>query len=257
MPDNIESVKIERITGDVRKVVEDPVTRELPLKIVLNDEDLVTLLCSPANLNYMAAGYLFSEGLITCKADIRKLFVDEARSVVFVETAEAGPNPRGKPVATSTSGRGASYNTLGDPKAQFRIESKMTIPAAAIFKMVDEFQEKSEMFKETGGVHGSALCTPEKILIMSDDIGRHNTVDRILGECILNEIPTDECMVITSGRISSEILIKVARKNIPFLVSRSAPASLGVKLANDIGMTVIGFVRGQRMNIYSHGWRVV
>jgi FdhD protein len=249
MPDNIQSVRIERITGNVRQVLDDPVTAEIALKIMLNDEALATLLCSPVNLNYMAAGYLFSEGLIKCREDIKKLTVDEQNSTVYLETRDTGS------IAPEKSpGRGHASMASSQ---EYKINSQLKVRSDSIFKLVDEFQARSEQFKETGGVHGSALCNSEKILIMADDIGRHNTIDRIIGESILKDIPTDECMVITSGRISSEILLKVARKNIPFLISRSAPASLGVKLANDTGMTVIGFVRGQKMNIYSHGWRVI
>ncbi|MFC1952414.1 formate dehydrogenase accessory sulfurtransferase FdhD [Chloroflexota bacterium] len=95
------------------------------------------------------------------------------------------------------------------------------------------------------------------ILVFSEDIGRHNAIDKIFGECILRDIPTNDHMIVTSGRISSEIVLKVAKSNIPILISKSAPTSLGVRLADELGITLIGFVRGRRMNIYANRWRVV
>jgi FdhD protein len=248
MPDKIQSVRIDRITGSRRKGMDDPVTVEMPLKIVLNNRDLAALLCSPDHLDYLAAGYLFSEGIISSREDIRKLLVDEKSKTVFIET-ENEEEP--------CQMRGSSwYKATEDPK-QFEMTSQLKVTPQDIFKLVDAFQDRWENSKEETGVHNSALCNREKILIVANDIGRHNTIDRIIGEVILNDISTDNCLVITSGRISSEIVIKVARRKIPFLVSRSSPASLGIRLAEEFGMTLIGFVRGHRMNVYSHSWRII
>ncbi len=119
-----------------------------------------------------------------------------------------------------------------------------------------EFQRRSDLYRTTGGVHSAALCDSEKILVFSEDVGRHNAVDKIFGRCLLEDIPTDDRMVVTSGRISSEILLKVARRRIPLIASKSAPTDLGVKLANDLGITLLGFVRGKRMNVYANRWRI-
>jgi len=113
------------------------------------------------------------------------------------------------------------------------------------------------VFKATGGVHSAALCHTKGIFVFSEDIGRHNAIDKIFGECVLRDIPTDDHMIITSGRISSEILLKVARRNIPILISKSAPTNLGVRLADELGISLIGFVRGKKMNIYTNRWRLV
>ena len=122
---------------------------------------------------------------------------------------------------------------------------------------MDEFIQRSEVFKATGGVHSAALCDTKNILVFNEDIGRHNAIDKIFGECLLKDIPTDERLVITSGRVSSEILLKVARRNIPIIISKAAPTDLGVKLANDLGMTLLGFVRGKRINAYANEGRIV
>jgi FdhD protein len=121
---------------------------------------------------------------------------------------------------------------------------------------VREFQHRSQVYRTTGGVHSAALCDTGSILLFNEDIGRHNAIDKIFGECILRDISVDDRIIITSGRVSSEILLKVIKRNIPILISKSAPTDLGVRLANDLGVTLVGFVRGERMNVYSNGWRV-
>ena len=133
----------------------------------------------------------------------------------------------------------------------------MEVSARNIFTLVSDFQHRSQVYRATGGVHSAALCDTKSILVFSEDIGRHNAIDKIFGECILKDIPTDDRMIITSGRISSEILLKVAKRNIPIIISKSAPTDLGVKLANDLGVTLLGFVRGKRINAYTNNWRVV
>jgi len=125
-----------------------------------------------------------------------------------------------------------------------------------ILSLVRQFQYRSEVYRATHGVHSAALCDTDNILLFSEDIGRHNALDKIFGECILNSIPVNDRIIITSGRISSEMLLKVTKRQVPVIVSKSAPTDLGVKLANDLGITLIGFVRGKRMKVYTEDWRV-
>jgi FdhD protein len=121
---------------------------------------------------------------------------------------------------------------------------------------VKEFQHRSQIYRTTGGVHSAVLCDTGNIIVFSEDIGRHNAVDKIFGECILNGITTDDRIIITSGRVSSEIVLKIARRNVPIIVSKSAPTDLGVRLADNLGVTLVGFVRGRRMNVYTHAGRI-
>jgi FdhD protein len=120
-----------------------------------------------------------------------------------------------------------------------------------------DFQDRSEVFKNTGGVHAAALSSADGIELFSEDIGRHNAVDKVFGRCLLENIETKDKLLLVTGRISSEILLKVARRGIPALVSKSAPTDSGVKLAEKLGITLIGFVRGHRMNVYAHAERVL
>ena len=117
-------------------------------------------------------------------------------------------------------------------------------------------QDKALLFKSTGGVHSAAIAERDQILFYSEDIGRHNAVDKIVGECILKDISLEDKILLTSGRISSEIVIKGAKLGLPLIVSRSAPTSLAVELARETGITLVGFARGKRLNIYSHSVRI-
>jgi len=258
--DNIERLPIQRITKEGKKDTEDLVTRELPLTIILNNRELVTLLCSPTDLKYLAIGFLSSEGLVKSKDEIKKITVDNQRGVVRVETAEDKELANElifKRFITSGCGRGASFYSAVDVQGQAKIESQIVISALEVFSLAKEFQRCSQIYRATGGVHSAALCDTTNILVFAEDIGRHNAIDKIFGQCLLEDIPTGEHLIITSGRITSEILLKVAKRNIPLIISKSAPTDLGVRLANDLGITLIGFVRGKRMNAYTNDWRIV
>ena len=259
MENETERFPILRLSDKGRESIEDVVVKEFSLTIILNNQELVTLLCSPTDLKYLAVGFLFSEGLLKSRDEIKRIVVDDKRGVIRVETDEDRELDRDvlfKRLITSGCGRGASFYSAADVQGHMKVESQIKIATQEVLALVIEFQHRSQIFKATGGVHSAALCDTTDILVFSEDIGRHNAIDKILGECILNDIPTDDHIIITSGRISSEILLKVAKRNIPVIISKSAPTNLGVRLAKDLGITLVGFVRGRRMNVYSHSWRI-
>ena len=259
MDNETEQCPILQLSDKGRESIEDVVVKEFSLTIILNNQELVTLLCSPTDLKYLAVGFLFSEGLLKSRDEIKRIVVDDKRGVIRVETDEDRELDRDvlfKRLITSGCGRGASFYSAADVQGHMKVESQIKIATQEVLALVIEFQHRSQIFKATGGVHSAALCDTTDILVFSEDIGRHNAIDKILGECILNDIPTDDHIIITSGRISSEILLKVAKRNIPVIISKSAPTNLGVRLAKDLGITLVGFVRGRRMNVYSHSWRI-
>ncbi|MEK7354629.1 MAG: formate dehydrogenase accessory sulfurtransferase FdhD [Chloroflexota bacterium] len=255
-----ETIPILKVTEESSSKVDDVVATESPLTIILNNQELVTLLCSPKDLNYLAVGFLASEGLLDKKEDIKQVTVDEVRGVVRVETVDDRTLANEllfKRLITSGCGRGASFYSAADVQNRTKIESKTQISADEVSSLVREFQHHSELYRATGGVHSAALCDTRNIMVFNEDIGRHNAVDKIFGECLLKGISTDGKVIVTSGRISSEILLKVARGNIPIIISKSAPTNLGVKMANELGITLVGFARGKRMNVYTNDWRVI
>ena len=256
----IEKFSIVRISEEGENDTEDVIVREYSLTIILNNQELATLLCSPTNLEYLAIGFLSSEGLLKSRDEIKKIVLDTKRGAVRVATEGAGELAQDvsfRGLITSGSGKGLQPCSAIAGTNRAKIKSQTKVSAPEVFALVNEFVQHSQVFKATGGVHSAALCHTKGILVFSEDIGRHNAIDKIFGECILRDIPTDDHMIITSGRISSEILLKVARGNFPILISKAAPTNLGVRLADELGITLIAFVRGKKMNIYTNRWRVV
>jgi FdhD protein len=214
MENEIEKIPIVRLTETGGSNTEDDiVAREFPLTIILNNQELVTLLCSPSDFNYLAIGFLFSEGLLDSKDEIKKITVDDQRGIVRLETEEEkiSTDEVFRRFITSGCGRGATFYSAADVRDQIKVESQISMTAQEILSLVREFQHRSEVYRTTGGVHSAALCDQQNILVFNEDIGRHNAIDKIFGKCLLENIPTEERLVITSGRISSEILLKVAR----------------------------------------------
>jgi FdhD protein len=248
---NTKTISTLLITPHDRLKTYSKIVREFSIKIILNGQDLVTLLCSPGDPQYLAVGFIQSQGLIKSKDDIKKIIFDKP-GFVRIETRESVNISPGS-ILTSSGGKSTNFIKI----KKLDIDSQIKLSAALIFSLMEKFERRSRIFKETGGVHSAALCNIKGILVFKEDIGRHNAIDKVFGQCLLQDIATRECFVITSGRVSSEILYKVAQRNIPILVSKNAPTDLGVKLAKDLGITLVGFVRGMNMNVYTSDWRIV
>jgi len=240
--------------------VEDILIKEMALTIYLNDKELVTLLCTPEYMEELALGFLVSEGLIRNYGDITKLSLDSEQGQAWVETSKLEIIAEKlflKRYITTGCGKGTSFYNVIDSALIKPNASQLKLNPEHIVLLMKNFQSLSQIYKETGGVHSSALGTSSEILIFREDIGRHNAVDKIVGDCFKKQVNLDDKILITSGRISSEILLKVAKMGISILISRSAPTDYAIKLAEETGVTVIGFVRGERFNIYSHKERVL
>ncbi|MEN8615333.1 formate dehydrogenase accessory sulfurtransferase FdhD [Dehalogenimonas sp. THU2] len=254
--ENTVPLNIVRIAENSAVTVEDEVAREAALTIILNDTELVTMLCSPAEERCLTAGFLAAEGLIETVDDITSILIDETRGIARVSTAVRGEADRiWKRFISSGCGRGATFYSAADVSSP-PVESSLTIDPFQVYRLMRAFQEQSDVFKSTGGTHAAALASGNTIELFSEDIGRHNAVDKVFGRCILENIETKDKILLVTGRISSEILLKVARRGIPALISKSAPTDSGVKLAEKLGITLIGFVRGHRMNVYAHAERI-
>lgn len=254
----IEHCRILRFTAEGDETVEDAVTVEEPLTLFLNGKELVTLLCSPSYAEQLAVGFLFTEGIIEKGEDIEGIRCYEGKGVVNVSIRGNGiPGAnRGSRRITSGCGGGTSFYRDQDLKRLSKVSSQEKFDRAEITALMQEMGRKSRLFRETGGVHSSALARGGALVLFREDIGRHNAIDKIIGECILSHIPFDDACLMTSGRITSEITRKAGVAGIPVIASRSAPTSLAIRMAKELDLTIIGFVRGKRMNIYTAGWRI-
>ena len=254
--DLCEVVEVSQITRNGRKRSLVAVVREIPLTIFLNDHEIVTLLCTGAYVESLAVGFLISEGLLRDRGRLRGVEVDHRRQVVRVSSAEdAGFAERllGKRIITSGCGKGTIFYHVLDSLQSQPVEHHVVFRADQVRHLMGELNRRSELYRRSRGVHNCALALPEKIVLFRADIGRHNAVDMIIGECVLAGLATQDKILLTTGRITSEILIKCAKAGIPALISRSAATSLALQLARDLKMTVVGYVRGGNMVVYAGG----
>jgi len=253
-------VNIVRIVPEKREKLKDRIVREIPLTILVNDKELVTLQCSPDKLEYLAIGFLLSEGFIKKETKIKSISLSEKGWYIGIDLE--GDSPRGKNfsfkrvIGSGCSGAVTFYRDI-DAQDCAPLKSQVKYSYQGIVSLMKKLEEKSLTFKNTGGVHSCALCSQESIEVLAEDIGRHNAVDKVFGECFMRGIFTQNKAILTSGRVSSEILIKVAKRKIPIIASHSAPTNLAVDLAERLNITLIGFVRGKRINIYTHNYRVI
>lgn len=240
---------------------DDLVVRETALTVYVNSNEVATLVCSPVDQEYLAVGFLCAEGILKKREDLETVKLDLEQGLVQIKTRpcqDLGERVTLKRYITPSCGRsGTSVHFTADAILPPPVSSQLKVKAATALKLVAELQERSHLFQRTGGVHNAALAQGEELLIFQEDIGRHNTLDKIHGQCFLEGIPSEDKMIIFSGRVSSEILLKVARMKVPVLISRSAPTDLALKLAEKLGITVLGFVRGNRLSVYAHRERVV
>ena len=252
-------VELTQVRSDEESRTKSRIVREVPLTILVNGTELATLLCTPDKLEYLAVGFLLSEGLITRDTKIKGTTLNEKGWYIKMEIANDDLLEKGitskRVIGTGCAG-GISFYRAVDMKDCLPLISNVLISKEKIFSMMKEFLGMSDLYKDTHGVHSAALCIAEKIEIFTEDIGRHNAIDKISGECFLKGISTEDKIVLTTGRVSSEILIKVARQKIPIIVARSVPTDMAVGLAERLNVTLIGSVRGSRMNIYTHDYRV-
>lgn len=249
----------KRIQGKwINQVVS--VVQEIPFTIFLNRKEIVTLLCTGTHLEALAIGFLKSEGLIDKREDIQDITLDEESGLVSIKVDRSSGLQENlfmkRITITSGCGKGTMFYHAIDSLLTHKIESSLKITADQIFLLMSELTQQSTLYKNTRGVHNVALATTEEILLFRADIGRHNAVDMIYGKCFLENIPLEDKILLTTGRITSEVLLKVAKMRIPFLISRHVATHHAFTLARDIGITVIGDVRGGKFIVYTHSERV-
>ncbi len=251
--------RVEMYRDGKMEMVNDILVVEQPLTIIYNDVEVATLVCSPEALRELGVGFLVSEGLLHGWADITELSCNEAAGLLRVSSKSAVI-----PKDSTTVRHVNTCNGKGQAGLQFVNEIEPVplrptiIPSTApqLLHLISLLEEKSVIFRRTGGVHSAALADRHGFLARYEDVGRHNAVDKSLGYALLNQIDPSDKILVLSGRIASEILLKAARSRIPMVLSRSAPTFLAVELADKLGITIVGFARGEQLNVYSYMERV-
>lgn len=255
IPPDVWSRSLRVLSAKDGKLIRDrlKLVSEMPLTILLNSEEIVTLLCVPDAPRFLAVGFLFSEGIIEKVGNIKSIEEDTENGRVMV-TAETAPRPAEtlrKRIVTTGCGKGTTFSYGIEEHSIPPFSTGFTVDLSTIFSLMKELSNRSHLYEETRGTHNSALASVYGIEVFHADVGRHNAVDKIYGQCLLEGISTEDKLMVTTGRLTSEIIIKCARMGIPHLISRHAATSLAVDLANQLNMTLVGYVRGSRLTVYS------
>lgn len=242
--------------------LEDSIVTEFTITVKVNGEELVTMVCTPDYIEEMVIGYLASEGIIKKYTDIEDLWIQEKEGFVHVKTSRSNSiykDLQGKRYLTSCCGASRSgFVFATDAMIAKKLHGVRTeLEVEDCFRLMEEMQESAELFQNTGGVHNASLCSLFGPVVSRMDIGRHNALDKIFGHCLKNDISIQDKVIVFSGRISSEILLKVAKIGCPIVLSKSAPTELALKLADELGITTIGFIRNGSLNVYTHPERIV
>jgi FdhD protein len=259
-PDVVET-EVTKIKGFDKKIVNEQVVVEKALTVYVNDQEFVTIVCSPGQEKELVTGFLCSEGIINQPEQLSGFSFNKNEGLIWVDTIQKetlGENLFLKRYLTSCCGKGkSSFYFANDARLTKKIESPLHITSNEVSYYVNLLEEKSELFHKTGGVHGGALAFGGQLEYFAFDIGRHNVLDKLYGHAFLNGANLSQKVIVFSGRISSEVLIKTGKIGCPILIGVSAPTDLALSLAEELGITIIGFARQDRMNVYTHPERVI
>jgi FdhD protein len=231
--------------------IEDYIALEKRLKISVNGKDFISLYCTPLMIKELVVGFLLTEGLIT-EIPPEELRIEYGEEILVNISIAGDVLTEGLITSSYVSGV-----TSGKKKIFEKVKDNFSLKAEILKIIFKEFNQRSELFRLTGCFHGAALSDGERILVFAEDIGRHNVVDKVIGYSILENIPFYNKLMLLSCRLSSEIVSKCLRWNIPVVASRAAPTDLAIGIAETSGITVVGFVRDDRMNIYTNSQRII
>ncbi|WP_438318975.1 formate dehydrogenase accessory sulfurtransferase FdhD [Sporosarcina sp. FA9] len=241
---------------------EDHVAVEQPVTIKINGNEFMTIVCTPEYIEDMVVGFLASERVIRKYEEIKEIRLDRETNFVHIKTDKLYPyyeKLKSKRYITSCCGMSRQGFVFANDAltAKKMTETRVTLTPEECFSLMGKMEKTADMFRHTGGVHNAALCDRDGIVLSRMDIGRHNALDKIYGYCLKHNISVLDKVIVFSGRISSEILLKVAKIGCEVVLSKSAPTGLALELAEDLGITTVGFIRGDSFNLYTHPRRII
>ncbi len=234
---------------------------EFPLTLFVNGQEFVTAVITPTDVREWVLGFLASEGLIQTPSDLTVFQYRPAEGQVWVRIPSLGPNGLarfGRRALGSCCGQGRSALHLASDAEIARPLHHAIGPSLQPAMVIPLFEKLSgwSRTQHTGGLHAAALCLDGGLSVLRADVGRHNALDKIHGHCLEKPLPTERGLILFSGRLSSEIVVKIAKIGCPVVVSNAAPTSLGLDVADSLGITAIGFARDGEFSVYTHPHRL-
>ena len=247
--DNLtESIECLNESGENIKL---PVVKEIPLTIYLNKQEIVTAMTLGDMPDLLAVGYLLNQNMLKRDDVISGIDYDEDLQVVIVRTERKTNYEKKmeKKIRTSGCAVGTVYGDIMDDFSSVNLDKKTKINTSWIYTISKKVNTRPSLYLKAGALHGCVLCQKDSPLIYVEDVGRHNAVDKIAGWMFLNKENANDKIFYTTGRLTSEMVIKTVQMGIPILISRSGFTESGVKLARQAGLTLIGRAKGKRMII--------
>jgi len=231
------------------------VIEEALVSIYVNGQDLATVMCSPVDQEALALGFVYNEGIVQSLDEVGLVKTNVTGTVVDILLKKKEFEPPRRMIITSGCGGGITLQVLTE--SFLPLESRQTVHADKILERMRDLQGAAYLYNQVRGVHTAMLATPDGLLISAEDVGRHNAIDKVTGKALRSGTDTRDGLLLTSGRISSEMLNKARRMNVPLVVSRTAPTSIAVQLAEAWNICVVGYVRQGTLRVYTHPHRVV
>ncbi|WP_099188442.1 formate dehydrogenase accessory sulfurtransferase FdhD [Tepidibacter mesophilus] len=254
-----KTIKCSAIKIEENKEIlcEEELVCEYPLNIYVNQRKMATLLCTPDKLEELAVGFLRTEQIVNKKEDIQSIELDKAKGCIKIQLENDIyiKNFQSKKLNIQNNDNECIYSFLDSIDCEI-VNSDIKLKQNKVYEFMKKNLTYSDIFKKTGGVHSVALCDKEDVLIINEDVARHNAMDKVIGEAFLKGVYLKDKIIVLSGRVSLEMILKSAKMQIPIIISKSAPTNLSVELAKKLGITLVGFVRGKKMNIYANKCRI-
>lgn len=229
---------------------------ETPVSLTINGEIWLDLMCTPVDLESLGIGFLYNEGVIQSIEEIASVHVCESGDNIDIWLQHKAEKPSQWRRTSGCTGGVTSVNTNSVVR-KIQPQNEASITPNQVSKLINALFESQEIYHQVGGIHTSALSDGEKMLIVAEDIGRHNTLDKIAGRCLLEHLEFSRRILLTTGRISSEMIQKAARLRATFVISRTSPSSLSIQMAERGGITLIGYARHTSFRVYTHPERIL
>jgi formate dehydrogenase accessory protein FdhD len=257
----VDIVRLDFSTGKTQKV-SDSVAEEMPLKLLVNNTHSFVIWCSPQDLKELAVGYLLSEDILRSVDEIENVTLNKRENSCQVKLkagidVEDRVNPsrlhtRIVPLIKS------SLSPYRRKEATPRVESKLAVRAQVLFDCVNQMNAVAKGFKQTGALHDAAIYEGDgSPVAFAEDVGRHNTVDKVIGMTALSKVDFGRCFMTITGRVPGDMIFKAARVGLPIVASMAAVLYSGIATAQEANMALVGFAREKRMNIYTGSERII
>ncbi len=247
-------VKFQQIRSVDSKLIEGDVIVESPVALFINGELWLTFMCTPNNLEALAAGFLYNEGVIDSLDQVVDIHICDSGDIIDIWLDHDIEKPQ---EWKRTSGCTGGYTSIELDTINPKVNDGISLEANQVKQLVEKLFESQDLYKKTGGVHTSILTDGDQTIITAEDVGRHNSLDKIAGMLLFGDLDFAKKILLTTGRISSDMLQKSARIGAAIVISRTSPTSMSVDLAEKWGITLIGYARRDRFNLYTHPGRII